>query len=71
MVDGREAFMAKLVAAEYAKGRHASPDELAHRVWLGSSRKPICRGRKGSNPKTAMAVEGRIGEGPRNLSPQA
>jgi hypothetical protein len=33
VVNGREAFMAKLVAAEYARDTHASPDELGHSVW--------------------------------------
>src|SRR5262245_19348333 len=33
VVDGREAFMAKLLSAEYAKATHPSPDELGDRVW--------------------------------------
>ena len=33
VVDGREAFMANLMAAEYAKDKNTSPENLADRVW--------------------------------------
>ena len=33
VIDGREAFLTKLTAAEYAKGTHQTPTDLANRVW--------------------------------------
>jgi hypothetical protein len=33
VIDGREAYMAKLTAAEFAKRTHSSPEEVANRVW--------------------------------------
>jgi hypothetical protein len=33
VIDGREALMAKITAAEFAVGTHASPDVLGRRIW--------------------------------------
>jgi hypothetical protein len=33
VIDGRESFLAKISAAEFAKRAHASPIDLAHRIW--------------------------------------
>jgi hypothetical protein len=51
VVDGRDAFMAKLMAAEYAKGTHASPEELSRRVWARFGEGADLARCKGSNPK--------------------
>ena len=51
VVDGREAFMAKLLAAEYAKGTHASPEDLGRRVWARFVEVAELSRGKGSNPK--------------------
>jgi hypothetical protein len=68
VLDGREAFMAKLTAAEYAKSTHSSPDELGKRVW----ELYIAGGRvvsaKGQQSETTVATEGCAVEGPFDLS---
>jgi hypothetical protein len=51
VVDGREAFMAKLLAAEYAEGEYATPDDLGLRVWARFSGEADLSRPKGSNPK--------------------
>jgi hypothetical protein len=51
VVDGREAFMAKLTAAKYAKGTHTSPDELGRRVWARFIEEADLSRPKGSKPK--------------------
>jgi hypothetical protein len=51
VVDGREAFMAKLISAEFAKDRQASPDILANRVWGRFLAEADLSRPKGSNPK--------------------
>jgi transcriptional regulator with XRE-family HTH domain len=51
VADGREAFMAKLTATEYAKGSHDSPVDLGHRVWVRFVEEAELSRGKGSNPK--------------------
>src|SRR5262245_51186650 len=51
VMDGREAFMAKLTAAEFAKRLHSSPDDVAHRVWAQFSAEADLSRPKGSNPR--------------------
>lgn len=51
VVDGREAFMAKLLAAEYAKGTHTSPDDLGRRVWARFIEEADLSRPKGSHPR--------------------
>lgn len=51
VVDGREAFMAKLLSAEYAKGQHGTPEELGRRVWARFVEVAELSRGKGSNPK--------------------
>lgn len=51
VVDGREALMAKLTAAEYAKGSHITPIDLGHRVWATFVDEAELSRPKGSNPK--------------------
>jgi hypothetical protein len=50
-IDGREAFMASLTMAEYARGDYTTPDDLGRRVWalfiVGAE---LLRG-KGCNPR--------------------
>jgi hypothetical protein len=50
VVDGREAFMAKLTAAQYARGDFGSPQELANKVWAEFSAKADLSRPKSSNP---------------------
>src|SRR5262245_37526019 len=56
VVDGREAFMAKLLAAEYAKATHASPDELGDRVWNRFIAEADLSRAKGSNPRQRWSL---------------
>jgi AraC-like DNA-binding protein len=56
VIDGREAFLAKLTAAEYAKGAHCSPDELAGRVWATFVSDADLSRPKGSNPKRRWSL---------------
>jgi Bifunctional DNA primase/polymerase, N-terminal len=51
VIDGRESFMANLIAAEYAKATHRSPDDLGHRVWAQFSAEADLSRPKGSNPQ--------------------
>jgi Bifunctional DNA primase/polymerase, N-terminal len=51
VVDGREAFLAKLTAAEYAKDGRIAPDDLAHRVFARFSAQADLARPKGNNPR--------------------
>jgi Bifunctional DNA primase/polymerase, N-terminal len=51
VTDGREAFMAKLIAAEYARGTHRSPDDLGLRVWGQFAVEADLSRPKGGNPR--------------------
>jgi hypothetical protein len=51
VIDGREAFMAKITAGEFAKGLHASPDDLGRRVWARFADEADLSRPKGSNPR--------------------
>lgn len=51
VVDGREALMTKLTAAEYAKGSHTTPVDLGHRVWARFIEEAELSRGKGSNPR--------------------
>jgi AcrR family transcriptional regulator len=51
VTDGREPFLAKLTAAEYAKGAYRSPDELARGVWARFAHDTDLSRAKGSNPR--------------------
>jgi Bifunctional DNA primase/polymerase, N-terminal len=51
VIDGREAFLTKLTAAEYAKGTHETPGDLANRVWNRFATDADLSRPKGSNPK--------------------
>jgi Bifunctional DNA primase/polymerase, N-terminal len=51
VVDGRERFLAKITAAEYAKDKEASPDVLAGRVWARFLAEADVSRPKGSNPR--------------------
>jgi hypothetical protein len=57
VIDGREAFMAKLMAAEYAKGTHTSPDDLAGRVWARFGIEADLSRPKGSNPRKRWSLK--------------
>jgi Bifunctional DNA primase/polymerase, N-terminal len=50
VIDGREA-MSKITAAEYAKGAHASPDDLGRRIWESFIEAADLSRTKGSNPR--------------------
>ena len=54
VVDGREAFMASLTAAEYAKG-FTTPEELASRVWARFIEGADLSRPKGSNSRKRWA----------------
>jgi hypothetical protein len=60
VVDGREALMAKLVAAEYAKHTHASPDELGRRVWARFIEEADLSRPKGRNPRRRWELKDAI-----------
>jgi Bifunctional DNA primase/polymerase, N-terminal len=51
VVDGREAFMTSLTAAEYARHAQASPDELGNRVWARFVAEADLLRPKGSDPR--------------------
>jgi hypothetical protein len=51
VIDGREAFLAKLMAAEYARGAYKSPDELARGVWARFAHDTDLSRPKESNPR--------------------
>ena len=57
VVDGREAFMAKLNAAEYAKGTHMLPTDLANRVWIRFIAEADLSRPKGSNPRRRWSLQ--------------
>jgi hypothetical protein len=52
VIDGREALLAKLTAAEFAKDKNISPDVLANRVWAAFIAEADLSRPKGSNPRT-------------------
>ena len=51
VIDGREAFLARITAAEFAKRAHASPIDLAHRIWAKFIGEADLSRPKGSNPR--------------------
>ncbi|MGO9593146.1 MAG: bifunctional DNA primase/polymerase [Steroidobacteraceae bacterium] len=51
VIDGREALMAKITAAEYGNGTHTSPDDLGGRVWARFIGEADLSRPKGSTPK--------------------
>jgi hypothetical protein len=51
VMDGRDALMAKLTAAEYAKGTHSGPIDLANRIWSRFLTEADMARPKGSNPR--------------------
>jgi hypothetical protein len=51
VVDGREAFMARLTAAEFAKRTHGTPHQLGTRVWARFIAEADLSRPKGSNPR--------------------
>jgi Bifunctional DNA primase/polymerase, N-terminal len=57
VADGREAFMAKLLAAEYAKGTHTSPDDLGCRVWARFVEEADLSRPMGSNPRRRWVLK--------------
>jgi hypothetical protein len=57
VIDGREAFLTKLTAAEYAKGTHETPDDLANRVWSRFASDADLSRPKGSNPKQRWSLK--------------
>jgi Bifunctional DNA primase/polymerase, N-terminal len=57
VIDGREAFLTKLTAAEYAKGTHVTPGDLANRVWSRFASDADLARPKGSNPKQRWSVK--------------
>jgi hypothetical protein len=52
VVDGREAFLAKLTAAGYARRDFNTPDDLAKAVWAKFSTEADLSRPKGSNPRS-------------------
>jgi Bifunctional DNA primase/polymerase, N-terminal len=57
VVDGREAFLAKLTAAEFAKRTHRTPDELGNIVWARFIAGSDLTRPKGSNPKRRWSLK--------------
>jgi hypothetical protein len=57
VVDGREAFMARLTAAEFAKRVHRTPDELGTRVWAKFIAEADLSRAKGSNLRQRWALK--------------
>jgi Bifunctional DNA primase/polymerase, N-terminal len=57
VMDGREAFLAKLTAAEFAKRTHATPDELGNRVWARFIAEADLSRPKGSNPRQRWSLK--------------
>lgn len=57
VIDGREAHLAKLSAAEYAKHTHNSPDDLANRVWARFLVEADLSRPKGSNPRKRWSLK--------------
>jgi Bifunctional DNA primase/polymerase, N-terminal len=57
VVDGREAFMAKLTASEFAKRTHRTPDELGTRVWARFIAEIDVARPKGSNPRQRWSLK--------------
>jgi hypothetical protein len=51
VVDGREAFMAKLIAAEFARDKNISPETLANQVWARFIAEADLSRPKGSTPR--------------------
>ena len=51
VIDGREALLAKIAAAEFAKGAHATPVDLGHRIWAKFIEEADLSRPKGSNPR--------------------
>src|SRR5881392_3526064 len=49
--------MAKLVAAEFAKRTHDSPDQLANRVWLIFAAEVDLSRAMGSNPRRRWSLK--------------
>jgi hypothetical protein len=56
VIDGREAFLTKLTAAEYAKGTHETPGDLANRVWARFASDADLSRPKGSNSKQRWSL---------------
>jgi hypothetical protein len=57
VTDGREALLTKLTAAEYAKGTHETPSDLANRVWGRFACDADLSRPKGSNPKQRWSLK--------------
>jgi hypothetical protein len=57
VIDGREAFLTKLTAAEYAKGTHETPEDLANRVWNRFATDADLSRPKGSNPRQRWSLK--------------
>lgn len=68
VIDGREAFLPKITAAEFAKRPHASPIDLAHRVWGQVHRGSRSVAAEGQQPGAAVGTEGRLVESALDLS---
>jgi hypothetical protein len=57
VIDGREALLARLTAAEFAKRTHATPDELSYRVWAMFIGEADLSRPKGSNPRQRWSLK--------------
>jgi hypothetical protein len=57
VVDGREALLARLTAAEFAKRTHATPDELGSRVWGRFIAEADLSRPKGSNARQRWSLK--------------
>lgn len=56
VVDGREAFLTKLVAAAYARGEFRSPTDLALDAWQKFAMQADLSRPKGSNPRSKWTL---------------
>jgi hypothetical protein len=57
VIDGREALLARVTAAEFAKRTHATPDELGNRVWAMFIGEADLSRPKGSNPRQRWSLK--------------
>ncbi len=60
VIDGREALLARVTAAEFAKRTHATPDELGNRVWAMFIGEADLSRPKGQQSEAAVVTEGRL-----------
>jgi hypothetical protein len=57
VIDGREAFLAKLISAEFAREKNTLSDNLANRVWARFIAEADLSRPKGSNPRQRWSLK--------------